>query len=168
MLDLLLLQVHMHQIRWRAHCEALFRGDIPSAGYVVLCCHGLEKQLSDMPEEIRMGFHIQEERNGAWSPGEFGLTPNSIPDLVRLPGRTALALGCGCGREPLARAFLSTGVRAYIGSPVPVDQDATAMFATAFFYHLLSPERDSAVTCSEREAVERAARLDPYCREATD
>ena len=59
-----------------------------------------------------------------------------------------IALGCGNRREPLAKAFLADGCRAYVGAIGPVDQDSAALFAIAFFCHLLSQDHDYSISCS--------------------
>ncbi len=96
----------------------------------------------EKPENMKMGLHVVDQIDGKWDGIEFALTPANIPQYVKLKDRTVIALGCGNGREPLAKAFLKAGCRAYAGAIKPVDQDSTALFAIAFFYHLLTHDRD--------------------------
>jgi hypothetical protein len=67
----------------------------------------------------------------------------------------------------LARAFVASGCRAYIGPIEDVDQDAGAVFTLGFVYHLLSRDRDPKIGCTDREAVERASRFDTNARAGT-
>lgn len=41
------------------------------------------------------------------------------------------------------------------------------LFVIGFFYHLLTEDREPRLTCSVREAVERAAAIDTLAREGT-
>lgn len=131
------------------------------AKYIVLCCHGLgsEGARCELPD-YRMGFHVVDQVNGKWGPLAFTLTPDNIPEYVNLPNTTVVSLGCGTGREPLAKAFLKAGCAAYVGAVEPVDQNSAVLFANAFFYHLMSEERDPSLKCSEEEACRRAASID--------
>lgn len=169
-LELFRLNVYPHFCVQKKNVVEFLAGNIPDSEYVVLCSHGLEC-THDMPEEpqdkMKMGFHVVDQIDGKWQKIEFALTPANIPEYVKLDGRTVIALGCGNGREPLARAFLKAGCRAYAGAILPVDQDSTALFAIAFFYHLLSQERDPSLSCSEERAAERAAAFDTESKEGT-
>ena len=168
-LELFRLHVYLHFCVQKRNAVDLLAGRIPETSYLVLCSHGLGSTdaSEESADEMKMGFHVVDEIDGRWEAVEFALTPRNIPEYVRLPGRAVLALGCGNGRGPLARAFLETGCRAYMGAVQPVDQDAAAMFAIAFFYHLRSSERDPRSACSEQEAFARAAAFDPTSREGT-
>lgn len=168
-LELFRLNVYAHFCVQKRNVVDFLAGSIPDSQYVVLCSHGLGS--SDVPEEhpdqMRLGFHVVDEVDGKWEKVEFALTPANIPEYVKLTGRTVIALGCGNGREPIAEAFLAAGCRAYAGAITPVDQDSTALFAIAFFYHLLSQDRDPSQSCSEKEAAQRAAAVDVDFKEGT-
>jgi hypothetical protein len=169
-LELFRLRAYLHYLVQKRNAVDLLGGLIPEAEYVVLCCHGLgSSDRGDEPAaEMRMGFvRLVDEVDGEWQEVELALTPANIPDLVRLPGRKVLALGCGCGRQPLARAFLDSGCAAYIGAVSPPDQDAAALFAITFLYHLLRAERDPALACNDREAAVLAASVDTAFIEGT-
>lgn len=168
-LELFRLHVYFHWCVQKRNVIDLLEGRTPETQYLVLCSHGLGStdRSDEAAEEMRMGFHVVADERGQWEEIEFALTPESIPTMVHLPGRRVLALGCGNGREPLARAFLDAGCASYMGADEPVDQDSTAMFAIAFFYHLLTAERDPSQSCTEREAFERAVAFDPESREGT-
>lgn len=165
-LELFRLRVYMHWCVQRRNALDFFAGKIPDSEYVVLCCHGLGS--SGAPEEMKMGFcDLSDQVEGKWVGAEFALTPANIPELVKFPGRTVIAVGCGAGRESLARAFLDSGCRAYIGPDGDSDQDSAALFVIAFFYHLLAQERDPSVKWTEREAADLAASFDTHTSEGT-
>jgi len=168
-LELFRLNVYPHFCVQKKNVVDFLAGKIPDSEYVVLCSHGLgtTDAPEEQPDEMKMGFHVVDEIDGKWDKIEFALTPANIIEYVKLKGRTVIALGCGNGREPLARAFLAAGCRAYVGAIGPVDQDSIALFAIAFFYHLLSQGRDSSLSCSEQEAAERAAVIDTEFKEGT-
>jgi hypothetical protein len=167
-LELFRLPVYMHFCVQKRNVLDVLAGHIPESRYVVLCCHGTDDPPSAPgPSQVSMGFHVVDDATGMWETTWFNLTPANVSAFVRLPGRTVVALGCGTGREPLARAFLRTGCRAYVGAEKPVDQDACALFAISFFYHLLGEDRPGARACSEQEAAQLAAQADPNCPEGT-
>ncbi len=161
-LELFRLRVHLHLCVQRRNVLDLLAGRIPDSEYVVLCWGG---QHAPHGPEIRPS--VVDQVDGKWQQAEVALSSASVPQLVHLPGRTVLALGCSTGAEPIAQAFLRSGCRAYVGPTAAVDQDATALFAISFFYHLLSPDRDSDLACTEEEAVRRARAIDRECRAGT-
>jgi len=168
-LELFRLTVHLYFCVQKRNVLDLLGGKIPDADHVVLCSHGLGSEGSpdESGAEMRMGFLVVDEVDGKWQKVEVALTPGNIPDLVRLPGRTVVSLGCASGREPIAKAFLQCGCRGYAGPVLPVNQDSTALFAIAFFYYLLSSDRDASLKCGEAEAAQRAGALDTGFREGT-
>lgn len=168
-LELFRLNVYPHFCVQKKNVVDFLAGKIPDSEYVVLCSHALgSSDVSDeRPDKMKMGFHVVDHVHGKWDKIEFALTPGNIPEYVKLERRVVIALGCGNGREPLARAFLTAGCRAYAGAVGPVDQDSAALFAIAFFYHLLSQGRDSSLSCSEQEAAKRATAIDTEFKEGT-
>jgi hypothetical protein len=162
MLELFRLRAHLLFCVQKQNVLDALGGQMPEADYVVLCAGA----LLDQPERT-LSFRVVDQVEGQWQEVAVILNRETVPRLVDLPGRTVISLGCEAGDEPLANAFLDTGCKAYIGSSRPVDQDAVAMFATAFFYHLLVAERDRKLTCSDAEAVQLAASLDERCPEGT-
>jgi len=167
-LELFRLRVYMHYLAQKRNALDFLAGRIPESEYVVLCSHGMGPLCDTGPaDDMRMGFvRLVDQVDGKWQGAELALTPENIPDLVSLPGRKVISLGCESGREPLARAFLASGCSAYIAPVATVDQDADALFAIAFFYHLLREERDG-VRVTDREAVALAAAVDTRSQEGT-
>jgi len=168
-LELFRVHVYFHWCVQKRNVADALEGRIPETDYTVLCAHGLGSSDAPAarPQQMGMGFHVVDNQDGRWEEIEFALTPGNIADAVRLPGRRVLALGCGNGREPLARAFLDAGCASYMGPIDSVDQDSTAMFAISFFYHLLMHERDDSLSLGEREAFERARAFDTASAEGT-
>ena len=156
-LELFRLRVDFHFCVQKRNILDFLAGQIPRAEYVVLCAFGSDSRAPI--EEISMGMDAVDLIEGKWTGVRVPLTPENIPTLVNLPGRTVINLGCNSGLEPFANAFLEAGCKAYVGPDGPVDQDAAALFAISFFYHLLSSERDPSLACGDEEAVQRAAAL---------
>jgi hypothetical protein len=168
-LELFRLRVHFYFCVQKQNVLDMLAGKVPPSDYVVLCTHGIDTEKIDVasPDTHQAGFQVVDLIDGEWKTTWFALTPANVPDYVSLAGRTILSGGCSSGREPLARAFLESGCRAYIGPAEDVDQDAGALFSIGFFYHLLSRDRDPEVGCTDREAAERASRFDTHARSGT-
>jgi hypothetical protein len=171
-LELFGLRVHFHLCVQKRNVVDFLRGDIPDSEYVILCSggHHTGEKGWIAPGEDQVGLtfgDLVEQVDGEWESVKFFLRPDNIRDYVKLPGRTVICNGCNTGHESLARAFLETGCKAYVGPTRSVDQDSTAIFTIAFFYHLLSSERDPSLQCSDEEAVQRAASLDRHLRVGT-
>jgi len=161
-LELFRLRVHLYHLVQKRNVIEFLGGHIPESQYVVVAAHGC-----DPPEGLGVTFvRVVDKVDGKWQCEDYRLSPPDIEKQVHLPGRTVLALGCCAGRKPIADAFLRAGCRAYVGSTTYVDQDSCAMFAIAFFYHLLSHEREPNVRHSDRDAWRKAAAFDP-AREGT-
>jgi len=168
-LELFRLHVHFYFCVQKQNVIDLLAGKIPPSDHVVLCTHGIDTEKIDVesPDTHQAGFQVVGQIDGEWKTIWFALTPSNVPHYVSLAGRTVVSGGCSSGREPLARAFLESGCRAYLGPIDDVDQDAGALFIIGFFYHLLSRDRDSEVHCTDREAAERASRFDSLARSGT-
>jgi len=170
-LELFRLNAYLHFCVQRKNVIDFLAGKIPDAEYVVLCCRGNHAGESGWiapgEDQLGMNFGVADQVNGEWKPAPLFLRPDNIAEYVRLPGRTVISNGCNTGHEPLAKAFLAAGCKGYIGAVGSVDQDSTALFTIAFFYHLLCHERDSSLRCSDEQAAERAASLDRESKEGT-
>ena len=169
-LELFRLRVHLYHLVQKRNVTEFLAGHIPESEYVVIAAHGAGRLdgAVDPPEDMGLTFMtVVDQVDGNWQGEDYVVSPAAIEKHVHLPDRTVLALGCRAGRKPIAEAFLRTGCRAYMGAANYVDQDSCAMFAIAFFYHLLSHERDANVRHSDRDAWQKAAAFDPETREGT-
>lgn len=171
-LELFRLRVHLHLCVQRRNVVDFLSGDIPDTEYVILCCGGHHAGEGGpvVPGDGQVGINfigVVELVDGKWRSGTFSLTPENIGEYVRLPGRTVICNGCNTGHEALSKDFLDAGCRAYVAPIRSVDQDATALFTIAFFYHLLCNERDPSLQCSDEQAVQRASALDAGFRDGT-
>lgn len=169
-LELFRLRVHLYFCVQKRNVLDLLAGNVADAQYVVLCCGGFGLEQSEVADATQMGIEfarLVDFVDGRWQEVTVRLTPADIRALVKLPGRTVISMGCMSGREPIAKAFLDTGCKAYIAPVRPVDQDSDALFVIGFFYHLLSQERDPSMACTEEEAVRRAASIDMDFKEGT-
>jgi len=133
--------------------------------YMVILAHG----SGDTEEDRHIAFDVVDQKDGkyeepeGWESVTYKLTPAEIAKSARRPGGALLSLACGSGREPIARAFLERGFRAYIGPYTTYyNTDSGLLFFINFFYHMRSDDRDyCTVIRSEREAFELAAGTDP-------
>ena len=168
-LELFRLNAYMHYCVQKRNVVDFLAGGVPESDYVVLCCGGANDTRLDAPmSEMKIVFlNLVEQVEGKWGPTELVLTPETIGEYVMLEGRTVITLGCGTGREPIARAFLDAGCKGYIGPVDAIDQDATALFTIGFFYHLLQHTRPGMERISDEEAVKQAGGIDRVCREGT-
>lgn len=94
---------------------------------------------------------------------QAGSREDTASDLIGGRGQgTLLTLSCGSGREVLSEALPAQGYATHIGPRTPYyASDAGLLFAFAYLYALLSPDRDFAVPMSAAEAFELAASIDP-------
>lgn len=166
-LESYLLNVHLYWFRQKRNLMDFLAGQVADADYVVLCCHGSPRVEGDASTTQLRVHNLVEEIDGRWESGTVDLSPDDIRETVRLPGRTVITQGCSTGAEPVARAFLDAGCRAYIGPASPADQDAGPLFVSAFFYFLLRPNADPRVDMTERRAAELSANIDTLSLEGT-
>ena len=169
-LELFRLRVHLYLLCQKRNLLDLLAGKIPEAEYVVLCCHGCSDPdgQGGWTDRVGLRFHgLVDEVQGKWEAVTAELPPEVIRQVVSLPGRTVIATGCRNGVEPVARAFLDAGCRAYMGAVDFVDQDSGPLFTIAFFYHLLRHETDPRVQYTDEEAARLAASLDTASQEGT-
>jgi len=156
MLELYRLYVHMYYCCQKRNLLEVLAGHIPDSEYVVLVAGG-EDEKGGLDTGSIVFRQLVELVDGGWRADDVMLCPDDVRRLVHLPGRTVIAMGCTGGREPLARAFLDAGCRAYIGATGAIDQNSTTMFVCAFFMYLMeeAPEQLAPI-----EAVKRARQLD--------
>ncbi len=154
MLELYRLYVHTYYCCQKQNVLDVLAGKIPDADYVVLVTGG------DRDPDKGSCIHfptVVEQVAGEWKSVAFRIFPEDVRQMVKLKGRTVIAVGCYAGSEPLARAFLDSGCKAYIAPTGEIDMDSTTMFVCAFFHYLTVPPPDR---LSDRDAVERARKLD--------
>jgi hypothetical protein len=156
MLELFRLRVHTYYCCQKQNLLDVLAGQVPDTGYVVLVLGG------GHDEDLERGGCIScrelvEPIAGEWRATDVKLFPEDIRRTVNLPGRTVLCVGCHAGIEPLAKAFIESGCRAYIAPTESIDQNSTTMFVCAFFHYLMAEPPDR---MTEREAVERARNID--------
>ena len=156
MLELYRLYVHMYYCCQKRNVLDVLAGKIPDAEYVVLVaggCHDDDLECGGCVSFKR----VVEQVDGEWQSADLKLFPEDVSRLVRLDDCTVIAIGCNTGREPLARAFLDAGCKAYLGPTEAIDQNSTTMFVCAIFHYLLAEPPDQ---LDVREAVVRARQID--------
>jgi len=156
MLELYRLYVHMYYCCQKRNVLDVLAGNVPDAQYVILVAGGCDREELDRGGCISFR-RLVEQVDGKWRPSEVRLFPEDVPGLVSLDGRTVIAIGCHTGCEPLARAFLDAGCKAYLGPTEAIDQNSTTMFVCAIFHYLLAEPPDQ---LDVREAVVRARQID--------
>lgn len=165
------IRVHLyHFVHYRNVIEFL-KGQIPECDYVILCCHG----VGDTEEEMKFNLQVvrqaddDDERKDGWQRVTFNLTPKNIAEYVENPKGTLICMACGSGREAWVNSFLAAGYKAYI-APVEdyVDWDASILFLTSFFYHLMMPTRDyTNRVFTPQQAVDAASQADAHYKYGT-
>lgn len=153
------LQVTLVWLNEKQDAINFFAGHALKVDYTILCAHGIGK-------ENRIWFTVVEKVIGTdykYEEVEFNLTPNNIGEYVKNAGGTFITTACDSGREGFAKAFLDVGYRAFIAPSVAVDLSSAVMFICGFFCNMLAHDRDiHKSTYTEREAVERAAAIQPF------
>ncbi len=136
--------------------------------YTILICHG----TGETPEDMNIRFEVVDQESGdydnpeGWDSVTIELTPTKIAEHLQNRGGTLISIACGSGREPLAHAFLKSGYQTYIApAETFVNAGSALVFVVNLFYYLMAEDRDYATTIyTEKEAVEKAAQLDPdFC-----
>ena len=156
MLELFRLRVPTYHCCQKQNLLDVLAGKVPASDYVVLVFGGGHGDDLDRGGCISCPALV-EPVAGEWRSTDVKLFPEDIRRTVNLGGRTVLCVGCHAGWEPLARAFIDSGCRAYIAPTESIDQNSTTMFACAFFHYLMAEPPDQLTDC---EAVARARRID--------
>ncbi len=133
-------RVEIHWTGSRAEALEILRGSIPTFDDIILSCHG------------------DPEAGGILVPDEPVITADELAQVVRLPGKRVLNLGCGLGTAALAAAFLTNGSAAYIGASDDVDGNSALFFALHLYYFMALPNRKPLA-----ESVELARQHDAEC-----
>ena len=177
----LVLQSVLQQLGIRAHLYRFYnpqqvtdffaRKGVPEeCRFTILCAHA-----GGPAGDPAIHYDLVEQKDGdntdpyGWEDYDLEISESTIPDLVTKARGTLVAMGCGAGREPLARAFLEAGYDGYVGATEEyVDGDSAFVFTVNLFYHLMAEERDFAPKShTVAEAVELAALTDPDFAEGT-
>ena len=96
--------------------------------YIVICCHADENG-------IRFGDYIDEIDTSMLRKGS--MPAEVIAKHINLPGCTVINTGCSCGEQPVAHAFLSGGLSAYIGAVEPDPEAFNVPFFLMHFFRSL-------------------------------
>ena len=159
MLEFYGLNVSLVWLNEKQNAIDFLTGHVPKADYTILCAHGIGY-------ENRIWLTVIEKMTGTdycYEEVEFNLMPDNIGEYVKNSSGTFISTACESGREVFAKAFLDTGYRAFIAPEVAVDVTSSVMFICGFFCNMLAHERDiHKATYTEREAVERAAAIQPF------
>ena len=119
------------------------------APYLIIACHGDDNGIvfGDYMEGIDASMLVKES-----------MPADCVVNHVKLPGCFVINLGCGCGDEKMARAFLSGGVNGYVGTDPNPNASNHSLFL-AHFFHSIIDHKKTAV-----EAWEAAAAYDSESR----
>lgn len=164
MLESMRLQVDLVRVVQDRNVRAFFRDHAGSYDYTVIWTHGFGPD-----DDPVIGFDVVSQETGdydrsdGWSPIRLDLGQHTAAEWIDGRGRgTLVTLSCGSGRTVLSSALLGQGYHTHIGPGTAYyASDAGQLFAFAYFYALLSNDRDYARPMSEREAFELAAQIDP-------
>lgn len=119
--------------------------------HLIICCHGDDNGL--VFGEYASGIDTSMLVAGS-------MPPECIAKHIDLPGCVVLNMACGAGEPPMAEAFMSGKLKAYVGTVQPVPGSASGpLFLAHFFYQLLVRGR------SDWDAWERAASYDESSRQ---
>lgn len=166
------IRTHLYRFYQTEHVVGFFaRKGVPDeVRFTILCAHA-----GGPADNPAIHYDLVEQKDGdvtspyGWEDYDLEISKNTIPELVTDARGTLVAMGCGAGREPLARAFLEAGYEGYVGATEEyIDGDSAFVFTVNLFYHLMAEERDFAPKAhTVAEAVELAALTDPDFAEGT-
>ncbi|HFK1509458.1 CHAT domain-containing protein [Bacillus paranthracis] len=97
--------------------------------YVVFCFHGEEGKF--VMEELGEDIYEQDEPRGYFGTEE-------IYEYAKLHNTHIVNSGCTLGDQNLAKSFLHSGAKSYIGSIDYVDGNAALMFTIRLFYGVIN------------------------------
>ena len=159
MLEFYGLNVSLVWLNEKQNVIDFLAGQAPKSDYTILCAHGIGR-------EKRIWLTVVEKVEGTDYQYEeviFNLMPDNVGEYVKYAGGTLITTACDSGCEVFARAFLDAGYQSFIAPAVAVDITSSAMFVCGFFCNMLAHERDiHKANYTEREAVERAAAIQPF------
>ncbi|MBY0597175.1 hypothetical protein [Bacillus bingmayongensis] len=100
--------------------------------YIIFCFHGDEDEF--VMGELGKDVYEEDEPRG-----NFGVT--EISQYARLHNKYIINSGCTLGDPKLAKAFLDSGAKTYIGSTDYVDGNAALMFTIRLFYGIINLQK---------------------------
>lgn len=133
-------RVEIHWVGSRAEAIEILKGNLPTFNHLILSCHG------------------EPEDDAILVPDEPPIQSPELSEIVHLPGKLVLNLGCGLGTDKMADAFLKNGAEAYIAATDYVDGNSAIFFAIHLYYFMALPNRKSLA-----EAVELSRLHDAEC-----
>ncbi len=132
-----------------AFLEMLRWGD-DAPPYFIICAHGNDNG-------IVFGEFIESVDTSMLRHGS--MPPECISKSIHLPNCVVINTACSCGESAMVGAFMTGGLKAYIGTIEPdPDWRAIPLFIMHFFYKLFRGD------CSEKDAWEHAASYDADSR----
>jgi hypothetical protein len=158
------LQVYFLQLLHQQSVMDFLAGDYPNCDYVIWFFYG----SPGLNGEEQLDFQVVHQKNNdytnksGWKRVQFSLTPSNVSQYVK-NSQGILICGASSG-ENWAKAFLSTGYKAYIGPTQPdLACNSYTLFITGFFYHLLIHTLDyTEQKFTPQESVIAAALTDKY------
>lgn len=160
------VRAHLYRFYQTEHVRDFFaRKGVPDeVRFTILCAHA-----GGQDDDPAIHYDLSEQRDGdvtspyGWEGYDLKISKDTVPDLVTNAQGTLIAMGCGAGREPLAKAFLEAGYEGYVGATEEyIDGDSAFVFTINLFYHLMAEERDFHwKNYTVAEVVERAALTEP-------
>lgn len=121
-----------------------------AAPYLIVCAHGDDNGI--VFGDYAPGIDTSMLREGR-------MPPERVAQNINLPGCVVINDACFGGEEAMAKAFMSGGLKAYVGTVAPIPHfTASPLFLAHFFYALFRDGR------SERDAWEHAASYDADSR----
>ncbi|HDR6267698.1 TPA: delta-aminolevulinic acid dehydratase [Bacillus cereus] len=97
--------------------------------YIIFCFHGKEGKF--VMEELSEEVYEQDEPRGYFGTAE-------IYKYAKLHNTHIVNSGCTLGEQNLAKSFLHSGAKSYIGSIDYVDGNAALMFTIRLFYGVIN------------------------------
>lgn len=117
--------------------------------YVVFCFHGEEGKF--VMEELGEDIYEQDEPRGYFGAAE-------IYKYAKLHNTHIVNSGCTLGDQNLAKSFLHSGAKTYIGSIDYVDGNAALMFTIRLFYGLINHEKTLGEAFEEARLIDKETR----------
>lgn len=159
------LRVDLHRLVQHWQAEQFFQKQMAEYDYVIICCHG-----TDRPK-LRIKFEVivpKKENPELGDMVDFELTPENISTKLNGFRGVLVSMACESGSEPLGKAFLKAGCKAYLAPGDYSDDSSGMMFVMSFFYFLQYQWRlPDPQVWSIKDAADAARKLDPRAKFGT-